>query len=155
MFYSDLLLILVFTVYRAIADQVQLVHSKGQLVQTSVDMATITFSDIRKLAADQMRTHVDMYAPFLALPGSCPEYDAYCDNVENVSSAVWGGQTELSAIAACLQVPIWVYEVGRPVLKMENGNSDTDAVLKVSYHRHFYALGEHYNSVKPVPQEVC
>lgn len=128
-------------------------------------MSNITFIDIRQLAADQMRTHVDIYAPFLALPGPCEEYDAYCDTVESVTAAKWGGQTELNAIAASLGVAIWVYEVGRPVLKMgvedegedgsghcgakENG-SGSRTPLKVTYHRHFYALGEHYNSVKPL-----
>lgn len=115
-----------------------------------MNWSSATFTDIRQLAADQMRTHVDTYAPFLALPGAGEEYEAYCDTVANVAAAQWGGQTELNAIAAALKVPIWVYEVGRPVLKMGEEGEETAAPLKVTYHRHFYALGEHYNSVKPL-----
>jgi len=142
--------------YRSIADQLQLHASRGfsAAVDSVFNLGTITFSDIRKMAADHMRAHVETYAPFVAVAGPCPEYDAYCDTVENVVTAVWGGQTELSALAASLKMPIWVYEVGRPVLKMGEEFGDGTAgepALKISYHRHFYALGEHYNSVKPLP----
>ena len=111
----------------------------------------VTFKEIRKIAANHMRTHVDVYAPFLALSGPCKEFDEYCDNVESEPEAVWGGQTEINAIAASLHVPIWVYEAGCPVLKMGceyEGESMTP--LRISYHRHYYALGEHYNSVTPL-----
>jgi OTU domain-containing protein 6 len=131
-----------------------LTSSKGQTIDSfSVfDLSCITFEDIRHLAAEHMRAHADTYAPFLALPGPCAEYDAYCLRVESVAGAEWGGQTELSAIAARLRVPIWVYEVGIPVLKMgsEFGEDSSVSPLRVSYHRHFYALGEHYNSVQPL-----
>lgn len=76
-------------------------------------------------------------------------YKAYCDAVESEKSAVWGGQTELSALAASLDVCIWVYEMGVPVLKMGEGEIK-GSPLRVSYHRHYYALGEHYNSVHPL-----
>ena len=133
---------------RAIADQLQLTSRAGQSVDSVFNLNTISFINIRQLAADQMRTHVDVYAPFLALSGPCAEYDAYCDSVESITAANWGGQTELNAIAASLGVSIWVYEVGRPVLKMGVQSSASVTPLKVTYHRHFYALGEHYNSVK-------
>ncbi|KAI8821738.1 uncharacterized protein EV422DRAFT_619491 [Fimicolochytrium jonesii] len=84
-----------------------------------------TYKDLRRIAADFLR--------------------AYCDEVEN--TAAWGGQTELQAISCALEMPIHVVQMGTPVLKI---GEDLDAEpLFVSYHRHAYGLGEHYNSLLP------
>jgi len=121
--------------YRAVADQLTQLSSSGKLVSSVFALDTISFVDIRKIAAAYMRSHVDEYAPFLGFAGPCVEYDAYCSSVESVISAEWGGETELNAIAACLRVPIWVYEVGRPVLKMGSAFEDSNTYpLKLVYH---------------------
>jgi OTU domain-containing protein 6 len=132
-----------------------LTSSKIQLTDTVFSKSDVTFIHLRQLAADQLRTHADMYAPFLCLSDDqqSAEYDAYCDTVESITAAKWGGQTEINAISSRLKVPIWVYEVDRPVLKMGAEHEDSEngvLPLKISYHRHFYALGEHYNSVKQI-----
>jgi hypothetical protein len=45
-----------------------------------------------------------------------------------------------------------IFSADSPVLKMgdEEGKKCSNVPLKLAYHRHFYALGEHYNSVAPV-----
>jgi len=85
-------------------------------------------------------------------------YEQYVNNVRSTST--WGGQLELRALSEALKVPIVVFSAESPLLTMgaehdpdgEDGEgkdwSKKKAVL-LSFHRHYYALGEHYNSVVP------
>ena len=65
--------------------------------------------------------------------------------------AEWGGQLEIRALCEYLHRPIHVYEANMPVLIMseENVRSDESPII-LTYHRHYYALGEHYNSVTSI-----
>lgn len=79
------------------------------------------------------------------------EFEDYCRLVEDATGAEWGGHLEASALSACLEMPIWVYEVDKPIVKMgEEFESSVCRPLRVTYHRHYYSLGEHYNSVMDV-----
>jgi OTU domain-containing protein 6 len=87
------------------------------------------------------------------------EYESYVTKVEG--SAEWGGQVELRACARALKRPIKVYSADSDPLIMgeefldgeEEGEGDSSSnegksyMLMVSYHRKYYALGEHYNVV--------
>lgn len=85
-------------------------------------------------------------------------FEEYVEKVR--SSAVWGGQLELRALSEGLHCPIVVFSAEGPPLTMgaeyydsENESGDTNwgskKALLLSFHRHYYALGEHYNSVVP------
>ncbi|KAL9188048.1 hypothetical protein ACHAXT_006426 [Thalassiosira profunda] len=86
-------------------------------------------------------------------------YEEYVHNVR--STATWGGQLELRALSEGLQCPIVVFSAEGPPLTMgaehapasekEGGEEDWKGrkALLLSFHRHYYALGEHYNSVIP------
>ena len=63
------------------------------------------------------------------------------------AGADWGGQPELLALARALQRPIVVYSRDSAPLRM--GESDGEELV-VTYHRDYYALGEHYNSTEPL-----
>ena len=70
-------------------------------------------------------------------------YDEHCRKV--AETAEWGGQPELLALTKLLRRPIWVHSRDAPLLKM--GDDDAERTpLQLTYHRHYYALGEHYNS---------
>ena len=64
-----------------------------------------------------------------------------------------GGQVEINALCSVLQRRIWIYgaDASMPILKMgEDCAQNTgviDVPIRVSFHRHYYTLGEHYNSV--------
>lgn len=75
------------------------------------------------------------------------EFEQYCNKVASYDGAEWGGQVEIQALCACLQRSIWIYsaDTHAPILKM--GSFDECPPLRISYHRQYYALGEHYNSV--------
>lgn len=124
--------------YRAIADQ--LPPQEG-----------ITFADLRRIAANYMRSNRDDFAPFLGLESNDPEFDEYCNNVESVVKAEWGGQLEIRAISQSLSKRILIYDAVAPVLTMDGSDgSDSNPPIRLTFHRHFFSLGEHYNSVKPI-----
>jgi OTU domain-containing protein 6 len=111
------------------------------------------------------------YEPFT----ECGEGHASCNNggdhpatfeeyVNKVrSTSTWGGQLELRALSEGLKRPIVVFSAEGPPLTMgaeyapagTQGGScddygwDVNKTLLLSFHRHYYALGEHYNSVIP------
>eukprot|EP00591_Stephanopyxis_turris_P005165 CAMPEP_0195520178 /NCGR_PEP_ID=MMETSP0794_2-20130614/16337_1 /TAXON_ID=515487 /ORGANISM="Stephanopyxis turris, Strain CCMP 815" /LENGTH=299 /DNA_ID=CAMNT_0040649475 /DNA_START=52 /DNA_END=951 /DNA_ORIENTATION=+ len=102
------------------------------------------YRKIRNLCADTLASSEEEFAPFAETEGS------YIDYVEEVrSSANWGGQLELRALARALRRPIVVYSAEATPLTMAEADADDEAPIQVSFHRHYYALGEHYNSVVP------
>ena len=94
-----------------------------------------------------MRSHRDGYEPFLDTSSSAEEhisFDDYCDSVSSSIKAEWGGQLEIRALSEALRWPIWVYDAMQPTVRMGEGDKEP---IRVSFHRHFYSLGEHYNAV--------
>jgi len=127
--------------YRAVSDQMT------QLGDTSAATKG-AHMELRRVAANYMRRHSADFMPFLSVAeGKAPEetFAAHCSSVE--TTAVWGGQLELRALAQALRRPIVVYSADAPVLRM--GEAFEGQPLRVTFHRHYYALGEHYNSVVP------
>nr|CAD1823208.1 unnamed protein product [Ananas comosus var. bracteatus] len=80
-------------------------------------------------------------------------FEKYCEEVE--STAAWGGQLEVGALTHCLKKHIIIYSGSFPDVEMgkeykcESGSSVENPSILLSYHRHAYGLGEHYNSVVP------
>ncbi|KAL3809685.1 hypothetical protein ACHAXA_004236 [Cyclostephanos tholiformis] len=88
-------------------------------------------------------------------------FEDYVNNVRSTST--WGGQLELRALSEGLKCPIVVFSAEGPPLTMgaeyasaatqeSSGDDlrwDVNKSLLLSFHRHYYALGEHYNSVIP------
>ncbi|KAG0324328.1 OTU domain-containing protein 6B [Podila humilis] len=126
--------------YNAIADQLSQHYQK----QTTV-------KDLRHDTADYMRENADDFLPFLTNKQgdmmSPQDFIEYCNDLE--STAVWGGQPELLALSRVHKVPIWVVQMGSPTVKLSAEIYPAKTPLLVSYHRHMYGLGEHYNSLRP------
>lgn len=152
--------------YAAIADQ---------LVETGVinpDDAHYTFT--RRAASNFMLKHSDDFMPFLAsVDGEDTaaaashegmmtekEFKTYCRNVAETGD--WGGEPEIQALSRAFNVPIHVIQAGPPTIVSHGGEDDTfggaltpeqskaagDRVVRISYHRRMYGLGEHYNSLR-------
>ena len=105
------------------------------------------------MAADYMRLHADEFCPFLGLEKGDPEFAVYCDKVASTTQSEWGGQLEVKALSAALQLPIEIYSADAPVVFMNDvvvATKDKDVSLKITFHKHYFALGEHYNSVMPL-----
>jgi OTU domain-containing protein 6 len=103
-----------------------------------------SYTSVRAACASEMLKNPDDYSAFC----DCDDYDKYCETVK--ISNEWGGQVELKAIAASYQLPILIFESSaEPILMGEEFDDGSGGVgpLKVCFHRHYYALGEHYNCV--------
>lgn len=125
--------------YNAIKHQLELVG-----VMQSVE-------SLRKTAADHIRANKDeliCYMPSTKTPDdimSQEEFDDYCNQVEKTKA--WGSQIEIQAISNSIKVKIEVLQSsGSPTIS----GSEFKKHLIVTYHRHFFGLGEHYNSTRPV-----
>ena len=144
--------------YRAVGKQAQ------RLGLLSESLAS--YANIRDLCANTLLSERNEYEPFAELDHDsnhpAASFEEYVNNVRNTST--WGGQLELRALSHGLKVPVVVFSAEGPPLVMgqeyENavdGEADKEyrnkkAVL-VSFHRHYYALGEHYNSVVPIGED--
>jgi len=120
-----------------------LVH---QLAQLGLNSAV---TDLRKSTANELLENKSDYSPFLSNPStgemlSDPEFQTYCTKM--ASTPAWGGQVELQAMATVLKRPIEVVQAEGPPMVV--GEQYKQKPLVLTYHRHAYGLGEHYNSVQ-------
>jgi len=100
------------------------------------------YESLRKLAGEYMRTHADEFSAFLGYDADSEDYLTYCNRM--ACSSDWGGQLELRALSYALERQLWVYDSAAPIMRM--GEEFGEAPLKLTYHRHYLALGEHYNT---------
>ncbi|KAJ2552220.1 OTU protein [Coemansia sp. RSA 1933] len=126
--------------YSAVADQLSTYHSQP----------SATHLEMRSRAAAYMRANRDDFMPFMTHDSgdmfSEADFADHCDRVEK--TADWGGQQEITALSHALQLPVHIYQTGAPVLRIgEDGAYGAREPLRLSYHRHAYGLGEHYNSL--------
>lgn len=139
--------------YRAIEDQLSL---------QSGSTSPYSYQELREMAASYMREHLSDFVPFFLSDtkiesdsdGSLYQrFENYCAEVE--STAAWGGQLELGALTHCLSKHILIVSGSFPDVEMgkeyesESGSSSSNPSIMLSYHRHAFGLGEHYNSVVP------
>lgn len=129
--------------YRAVENQLSL-YNNGT--------ASYNYQQLRELAAKYMRENADYFLPFYLSEGKAEsDFEKYCDEVG--STAIWGGQLELGALTHVLKKHIIVYSGSFPEVEMgkeyKSDEKHNPSVL-LSYHRHAYGLGEHYNSVVPI-----
>jgi len=120
-----------------------IVHQLGKLGEP------FSVSDLRRLTGEEMIRNKETYWPFLSntrtgdmLTDS--EYNKYCSDISN--TPMWGGQVELRALSTVLGRPLEVVQAeGQASVLI--GEEQTKEKLVLTYHRHMYGLGEHYNSV--------
>ncbi|XP_018569173.1 OTU domain-containing protein 6B [Anoplophora glabripennis] len=109
-------------------------------------------NELRKTTADFMLKHTDEFLPFMVNEldeseiVSEEQFENYCKDV--ATTKLWGGQLELRALSNILKCPIKIIQAsGPPTLQ---GETFKGPELILTYHRHLYRLGEHYNSTLPV-----
>lgn len=97
------------------------------------------------LCADTIEQNEEEFAPFCEYQDNITTFQQYTDRVRN--SADWGGHLELRALSIALKRPVIIYQaLSSEPLHIESRHHDNDPI-RLSYHRHYYALGEHYNLV--------
>ena len=107
--------------------------------------------DLRHMTSEHILHNSDHFVPFLINEEtgdmmSDSDLREYCDKIGN--SSIWGGQLELRALSEVLKRPIEVVQANGPQVIVGDHFPSSD-VLLISYHRHSYSLGEHYNSLIP------
>ncbi|XP_047987123.1 deubiquitinase OTUD6B [Leguminivora glycinivorella] len=127
--------------YQAVAHQLLATRSK-----------TTSVEDLRKQVATFMRQNKDDFLPFMSNPNTFEmltesEFNEYCDEIANTK--VWGGQLEIRALSNSLKCPINVIQASGPEC-IEQGAEFEGPPLMITYHRHMYKLGEHYNSTQAI-----
>ena len=120
-------------------------HQLALQGQTSIDAL-----EVRKVTSEALRAKKNDYLPFLTDPktGDLLDdagFEQYCSDLE--STKVWGGQIELRAISEHFSTPIEVVQAEGSDVKL--GEEFKKDPLVLTYHRHIFGLGEHYNSTKP------
>lgn len=130
--------------YKAISHQLML-QKKQQF----------SVSDLRSKVSLYIRENKDDFMPFMSNPVTCDmlsdiEFEDYCDKIRDTK--VWGGQLEIRALSNLLKCPIYVIQATGPEI-IEQGNEFGGPALFITYHRHMYQLGEHYNSTLPIGDE--
>lgn len=103
---------------------------------------------LRQQTAEHMLSHRDDYLPFTMSQStgdmmSGEEFEKYCSDISETNA--WGGNLELQAVSQLVKRPIKIYQSDSgPILI---GEEFDGPALSISYHRHQYGLGEHYNSL--------
>lgn len=120
---------------------------KHQLSQQGIQ---VSVKELRHKAADHMRTHRNSFRPFIPTEEgemiSDQQFERYCHTLE--TSKEWGGNLELEALSQALQCPVHVFQADAPIIEFGPQFQHRNTIL-LSYHRHEYRLGEHYNSLVP------
>lgn len=114
---------------------------------------TYGFQELRNLVSDHMKKNMDEYLPYVYAEDDdgmlTPEkYEEYCDKIKLPTT--WGGQLELKVISDILGVSIEVVQGDNPDILIGDSRGEK---LTVTYHRHLYGSGEHYNSTEPLKIE--
>ncbi|ODV97737.1 hypothetical protein PACTADRAFT_186002 [Pachysolen tannophilus NRRL Y-2460] len=120
--------------FASIADQLKIRHNIDKSIQ-----------DLRTSAANYIRQNSDTFAPFLFSEETLTmkDIDTYTKDLE--TTAIWGGDMEILALAKVFDCPISVMMAGRSTLVINEEGSNPE--LKLVYYKYSYALGEHYNSL--------
>nr|CAN74117.1 hypothetical protein VITISV_002048 [Vitis vinifera] len=138
--------------YRAVEDQLALLSGGS---------SPYTYQELREMVAAYMRKHASDFLPFFLSETEgdsdislAERFENYCKEIE--STAAWGGQLELGALTHCLKKHIMIFSGSFPDVEMgkeyksDVGRTDTsNQSIMLSYHKHAFGLGEHYNSVIP------
>uniref|UniRef100_A0A7S2EVU4 OTU domain-containing protein n=1 Tax=Trieres chinensis TaxID=1514140 RepID=A0A7S2EVU4_TRICV len=119
--------------YRAVAEQCP-------------DLLAGGYGEARAACAGALASHEEEFAPF-AETHDHGSYEKYVESVR--SSSEWGGHLELRALTRALKRTVVVYSAEAVPLRMGEEFADEGEEVRLSFHRRYYALGEHYNSVVP------
>jgi len=123
-----------------------------------------SYQELREMAAAYMRSHAEDFLPFYLSESDIDtesdeslheRFEKYCRETE--STAAWGGQLELRALTHSLRKHMVIIsgncadiEMGKEYKSEKEGGLSYNPSIMISYHKHAYGLGEHYNSVVPV-----
>lgn len=111
-----------------------------------------SLSELRQSTAAELRRNKGDYLPFLTSASgdlmSDDEFETYCEKMATEKTS-WGSQVELRAVSQVHGLKIEVVQGEGPVVVI----GDAGKTVVVTFHKHYFGLGEHYNSTKPLAEE--
>lgn len=110
----------------------------------------LSFQDIRDRTSEYMLSHSDDFLPFLSNDQgdlmSQTEYINYCTRISKTKE--WGGHIELTAITQFTKKAVHIYQADhREPIIIEPAIKTEKKPMLISFHKHLYHLGAHYNSL--------
>ena len=135
--------------YAAVADQLMSrglglepkVHLKGINNDNNGEVSIAGHIFTRRITAFYIEENADDFLPFLEEP-----LVEYLRKIQDTGE--WGGHLELLALAKSYEVDINVLHSSGHIDRIESGAERKNSVLWLSYYRHSFGLGEHYNSLR-------
>ena len=117
---------------------------------------TKTIKELRELTSKYMLQNTGEFQPYMCSeqtgdPLSEREYEEYCEKI--VSTEMWGSMTELKALSEVLRVNIEVVQAEGAEILIGDFNSN-QTKLVITYHRHMFGAGEHYNSTRALIKQM-
>lgn len=103
-----------------------------------------------QLCATTLSQHEEDFSPFIGFTEEAPSFARYVERIRH--SAEWGGHLELRVLSLALKRSVMVYSVLPPSplsIPFDEKGSEEKEPIRLSYHLHYYSLGEHYNCVVP------
>lgn len=113
--------------------------------------------DLRVKAARWMKEHPKDFIHFCTNEETGDvmteeEFVDYCEKMEH--SDEWGGHCEIVALSQALKCDVVVFYADAPELCVYYDEKEKQQdPFRVTYHKFFYGLGEHYNSVTKKQEE--
>jgi OTU domain-containing protein 6 len=99
------------------------------------------YQTVRAETASFISKHPTDFEAFLEEP-----IDQYTSKIKDTTE--WGGQLELQAIARAYGVNINVLQADGRIEKIVSGGDAENGSIWLTYYRHSFGLGEHYNALK-------
>jgi OTU domain-containing protein 6 len=127
--------------YSAVATRLQATTLKSGKFDTG---GLLPYQAVRAETARFISAHPSDFEPFLDEP-----IDLYTNKIKDTTE--WGGQLELQAIARAYGVDINVLQADGRVEKIESGVDSENEPIWLTYYRHSFGLGEHYNALQKDP----
>lgn len=127
--------------YRAVEHQLSIADDSDE---------RLLFNQLRERTSRYMLDHADNFMPFLLTDDgdlmSQKDFEDYCFKVAHTK--MWGGHLELTAIAELTKKTIKIFQANsrNPIIIEPTTKTSKEPIL-LSFHKHLYRLGEHYNSV--------
>lgn len=134
-------------------------HCLFRAIAHQLNDSQVSHESLRSQAASHIRAHLPEYQPFLVSedgePFSDSEASRYCDDLgRGDGQIVWGGHAEIVALSDLLHRTIIVHSADGQDLVVDGmagsgsgSGGDDDSALHISFHKYYFGLGNHYNSV--------
>lgn len=124
--------------YSAVATLLQDIPSNEHKLDAG---GLLPYQAVRATTARFISEHPTDFEAFLEEPIA-----QYTNKIRNTTE--WGGQLELQAIARAYGVDINVLQADGRIEKIESGMESEARPIWLTYYRHAFGLGEHYNVLK-------